>query len=79
MDKTLSVVHKVCDINILLFYIFVNGNSGVICWTCERKAYYRLTKKSELYQPVLMNASTPKNVLDATDGEIQTKINEVFN
>jgi len=26
-----------------------------------------------------MNASTPKNVLDATDGEIQTKINEVFN
>mgnify|MGYP003290780703 CR=1 FL=1 len=31
MDKTLSVVHKVCDINILLFYIFVNGNSGVIC------------------------------------------------
>ena len=32
-----------------------------------------------MYQPVLMNASTPKNVLDATDGEIQTKINEVFN
>jgi len=26
-----------------------------------------------------MNASTPKNVLDATDGEIQTKINEVYN
>ena len=38
-----------------------------------------MTKRSELYQPVLMNASTPKNVLDATDGEIQTKINEVFN
>ena len=33
----------------------------------------------QIYQPVLMNASTPKNVLDATDGEIQTKINEVFN
>lgn len=32
-----------------------------------------------MYQPVLMNASTPKNVLDTTDGEIQTKINEVFN
>ena len=79
MDKTLSVVHKVCDINILLFYIFVNGNSGVICWTVNVRYITALQKKSELYQPVLMNASTPKNVLDATDGEIQTKINEVFN
>ena len=33
----------------------------------------------QIYQPVLMNASTPKSVLDATDGEIQTKINAVFN
>lgn len=33
----------------------------------------------QIYQPVLLNASTPKNVLDATDGEIQSKINAVFN
>ena len=33
----------------------------------------------QIFQPVLQNSSTPKNVLDATDGEIQTKINEVFN
>ena len=41
--------------------------------------YITTLQKGELYQPVLMNASTPKNILDATDGEIQTKINEVFN
>ena len=33
----------------------------------------------KIYQPVLQNNSTPKNVLDATDGEIQTAINAVFN
>ncbi len=33
----------------------------------------------QIFQPVLQNTSTPKNVLDATDGEIQTAINKVFN
>lgn len=33
----------------------------------------------QIYQPVLQNTSTPKSVLDATDGEIQTAINAVFN
>ena len=33
----------------------------------------------QIYQPVLQNTSTPKSVLDSTDGEIQTKINAVFN
>lgn len=32
----------------------------------------------QIFMPILQNTSTPKNVLSATDGEIQTKINAVF-
>lgn len=32
----------------------------------------------KIFEPVLMNKSTPKSVLDSTDGQIQTNINSVF-